>query len=123
MSALPPIATQKADMPNVRFVPIATIRTATKRSHLFDHLIGASEQCRRHRETERLRRLEVDDQFVLGRRLHREVGSFSPLSRLRPSAQRHRGFGAYTWTASPYPACGEPERGRHRLQDSDTAKA
>ena len=41
---------------------------------LFDHLIGSCEQRRRHGETERLRGLEIDRQFVLGRRLHRQVG-------------------------------------------------
>jgi hypothetical protein len=41
---------------------------------LFDHLVGASEQRWRHVEPERPGGLEVDDEFVLGRRLHRQVG-------------------------------------------------
>src|SRR5215216_617764 len=41
---------------------------------LFDHLVGAGEHGCRHIEAERFRGLEIDDQFVLGRRLHRQVG-------------------------------------------------
>src|SRR5262249_59108055 len=40
----------------------------------FDHLVGTREQAIRHREAERLRHLEIYDQLVLGRRLHRQVG-------------------------------------------------
>src|SRR5262245_55258814 len=39
-----------------------------------DHLVGTREQRVRHGETECLRRVEIDDQLVLGRRLHRQVG-------------------------------------------------
>jgi hypothetical protein len=41
---------------------------------LFDHCVCASEQRGRHGEAERLRGFEVDDGFVLGRHLHRQVG-------------------------------------------------
>src|SRR6266436_10294459 len=40
----------------------------------FDHLVGAREQRRRHIEAERLNGFKIDDQLVLGRRLHWQVG-------------------------------------------------
>jgi hypothetical protein len=51
----------------------------SKRASLFDHLVGAGEQRRRHLKAERLRSLQVDHQLVLGRRLHREVSGFLAL--------------------------------------------
>jgi len=41
---------------------------------LLDHRVGKREQRWRHLDAERLGGLEVDRQFVLGRRLHRQVG-------------------------------------------------
>ena len=41
---------------------------------LLDHLLGAGEQRGRHLEAERFGSLEIDDQLVLGRCLHRQVG-------------------------------------------------
>src|SRR5262249_58463528 len=50
----------------------ATKCVATKQA-LIDHLIGGGKQRLRHTKTERLRGLEVDDKFVLGWCLHRQI--------------------------------------------------
>ena len=43
---------------------------------LFDHLIGTYEQRRWYVEPKRFGCLEVDDSFVLGRRLYRKLSRF-----------------------------------------------
>src|SRR5258706_2264856 len=47
-----------------------------QRNDLFDDLIGAGEQRRRHVETERLCGLAIDDKLVLARCLDWKVGWF-----------------------------------------------
>jgi hypothetical protein len=53
---------------------VTGIRRESIAAPLFDHLVGALLQRQRHGEAKRLGGLEVDNQFVLGRRLHGEVG-------------------------------------------------
>jgi hypothetical protein len=43
-------------------------------ARLFDHLVGAGEQCGRHGEAERLRGRKIYDEIELGRLLDRNVG-------------------------------------------------
>ena|SRR6516164_2113140 len=47
---------------------------------------------RRHVETERLRRLEVEGRFVLGWRLHRQVSSFGAARYRLPAVYYFRSF-------------------------------
>src|SRR4029079_3176306 len=42
-------------------------------SFLFDHFVGAGEQCRRYGEPERLGRLDINRQLKFYRRLHRQA--------------------------------------------------
>src|SRR5215831_13195839 len=48
-------------------------RTSLRLAHSFDHLVGAGEQRRRHGQAKRLGGLEIDDDLILGRCLHRQV--------------------------------------------------
>src|SRR5262245_48646843 len=83
MSALPLIATVKADIrktscllyPQKRTCaaqePMSALGQKRTSCQLFDHLIGAFKQWLRHRHTHGLRGLEINHKFVLSRRLHR----------------------------------------------------
>jgi hypothetical protein len=63
MSALPPKADIRRRHRDVRFG-----------SRLLNHLIGCGEQRLRNGQAERLCGVEIDNQLILGRRLHRHVG-------------------------------------------------
>src|SRR6476620_11829783 len=93
MSALPPIATAKADIcpwscrlyPRKRTCAMRQCMSALghKRTHaaqqkgsLFDDLIGGDQQARWNCQAKCLRRFAVDDSFELRRRLHRKVSGF-----------------------------------------------
>ena len=49
---------------------------------LLDHLVGEGEDRLRHREAERLRRLQIDEQLELRRLLHRQFRRFRPFEDL-----------------------------------------
>jgi len=61
MSAIPPIADIGTHPRDVRFVPKADILRCSKRTPLFDHLVGAGEQLWWNCDAQFLCRLEVDD--------------------------------------------------------------
>src|SRR6185503_3412045 len=58
---------------------VSCIRVRSAHGNSFDHLVGASEHARWQVEAERLGGLEVEHQFVLGRRLYRQIGGLLAL--------------------------------------------
>src|SRR5262249_21000821 len=48
----------------------------SRRFTSFDHLVGEQKKRISHCKAERLRGYQIDDQFKLGRRLHRQVSRF-----------------------------------------------
>src|SRR5262249_60266541 len=73
MSALPPKADMCSAHAHVCFGPKADITAS------FDRFVGTGEYCRRNDEAQCLSGLEVDNQLVLGRRLHWQVGGLLAL--------------------------------------------
>src|SRR6266481_2635555 len=75
-----PVATQHS-LPSGRYSLLGPDlhrldRTSLRLAHLFDHLVGAGEQQRRHVEADRLGGLEIYSQLELDRQLDRQVGGF-----------------------------------------------
>ena len=83
MSALPPIATAKADFrtrscllyPQERTCAVQRRMSAMGQyrtlRHSFDHLVGALLKMKRHVKSQRLGGLDIDNQLQLGRLLDR----------------------------------------------------
>ncbi|MEA2959589.1 MAG: hypothetical protein QOJ58_5572 [Alphaproteobacteria bacterium] len=71
-----------ADLPQrsgyVSFVPTRDSCTAAIAS-LFDHLVGAREQHRRHVDADRLCRLKIDDELEFCRLLNGQISWLCPL--------------------------------------------
>src|SRR5262245_52700806 len=59
---------------HVRCTRACLLRARSGHYWLFDHLIGRRKQFVRDGESERLGGLEIDDQLILCRHLHREIG-------------------------------------------------
>src|SRR5262245_32111078 len=68
MSAFHPKADIGSELDDVRFGPRADM------AQLFDHLVCSGEQRLRNGQSERLCGLEIDNELILSRRLHRHVG-------------------------------------------------
>jgi hypothetical protein len=96
MSAMPPIAhelmrrgelTRRANTGR-KFEPRHLQRCAktgcnsSNAAPLFDHLVGAGEQRRRHFEAERLRRFQIDDQLELRGLLDGQIARLCPFEDL-----------------------------------------
>src|SRR5215471_7495502 len=97
MSALPPIATSKAtyrmsasppESGHVRCTrpcPLwanSGLMQCSKKSSLFDHLVGAGEQRRWHGEAERLGGREIDHQLEFRGLLNRKIAGLRALENL-----------------------------------------
>jgi hypothetical protein len=77
-SALLPKADINSVFCDVRFVPKADSRTASKKQSL-DHFIGCGKKCRRNCQAKRLGRLEVDYHFEFDRGLDGQLARLRAL--------------------------------------------
>src|SRR5262245_25123186 len=67
-----PKADKQADISLSPLCANSDLTRRSKKAALFDHLVGACEQHRRHLKAERLRGLEIDHELKLGRLLNRK---------------------------------------------------
>src|SRR6516165_999687 len=73
MSAIPPESRRQ------NYTPSCLVWAMNRHCKLFNNLISAGKERRRHSEAKCLGRLEVDHQLVFGRALHWKVGGFFAL--------------------------------------------
>src|SRR2546421_2593305 len=73
MSAMPPIATEMIRLGELTRCATTGYEQSQQTRSLFDHLVGASKQRRRHFEAARLRGIHVNHQLEFGRLNDRQV--------------------------------------------------
>jgi hypothetical protein len=82
MTAADPTADIAATSPHVAFVPITDMGSTASEVRgvpLFDHLVGARKQSRRHVKAERLGGLQIEDELELGCPHHWKAAGCLPL--------------------------------------------
>jgi hypothetical protein len=79
LSASPQLAESIRAAKRFRVVPKPAVSSRSKTVFLLDDLVGGHLHDQRHREAERLRRFEIDDEFDLRGLLHRKLGGLLTL--------------------------------------------
>ncbi len=96
MPVIPPIATENTDIAQCQRRAIPDVSNPTN-SPLFDHRVGAAEQGNWQHETERLRGLQIDDEFDFRGLLHQQLAWFLAL---QESSGVKAADAALAWVAS-----------------------